>query len=272
MGKTISEKILSRASGSDAHAGDIVEAHVDKAMSHDNTALIYKAFKSIGVEKVWDPDRIVIPLDHRAPANLIEVAEAHKVIREFVRYQKIRNFYDIKMGICHQIMPELGHVRPGMLIVGSDSHTTTYGAFGAFSTGIGASEMAAVWATGKLWLRVPETVKIGVSGRLQDRVSAKDIILKIIGTLRADGASYRAVEYCGDTITHLSIAGRMTICNMTMEMDAKAGIAPPDEKTLSYLHPRVKGPLKPIYADHDAEYIENRDFDISDLGPHVACP
>jgi len=148
MGKTIAEKILSRASGTDARAGEIVDASVDRAMSHDNAALVSKVFRTIGVEHVWDPEKIIIPIDHRAPANLIEVAETHKQIREFVKEQHIKNFYDIKIGICHQIMPEQGHVKPGMLIVGTDSHTTTYGAFGAFSTGIGATEMAAVW----VWL------------------------------------------------------------------------------------------------------------------------
>jgi len=241
MGKTIAEKILSLKSGRDCRAGDIVEAQVDRAMSHDATAMVSKVFRTLDFAKVWDKNKIIIPIDHRAPANLIEVADAHNRIREFVREQKITHFYDIKEGICHQILPEKGHVAPGRLIVGTDSHTTTYGAFGAFSTGIGASEMAAVWATGRLWLRVPETINIQVEGRLPNRVSAKDIILKIIGTLKADGASYKSVEYSGSTIRDLSIAGRMTICNMTMEMDAKAGIVPPDEKTMAFLEGRVEG-------------------------------
>lgn len=273
MGKTISEKILSRSSHKDAHAGDIVEARMDRAMSHDNAAMVLRIFRTLDVENVWDRERIVIPIDHRAPANLIEVAEAHRTIREFVREQEITHFYDIKHGICHQILPEFGHVAPGWLIVGSDSHTTTYGAFGAFSTGIGASEMAAVWATGKLWLKVPETMKIDLSGRLGKRISAKDIILNVIGTLGADGASYRAVEYYGDTVDSLSISGRMTICNMTMEMDAKAGIVPPDQLTYSYLASRLSESERfAVHSDENAMYFDTRYFDVADLTPQVACP
>lgn len=272
MGKTISEKILSRASSSEASADDFVEAKVDIAMSHDNAALVSKIFSGLGVERVWDPERIIIPIDHRAPANLIEVAESHREIREFVRSQDITHFYDIKAGICHQILPEFGHVIPGDLIVGSDSHTTTYGALGAFGTGIGASEMAVVWATGKLWLKVPSSVKIRVSGSLRERVSAKDVILQIIGTLGADGVSYQAVEYHGETIRTLSISGRLTICNMTMEMDAKAGIVPSDERTIAYVKDRVSRDIDPVLPDPDAEYEERFDFDVSNLEPMIACP
>jgi len=272
MGKTISEKILTRASGTDACAGEIVEASVDIVMSHDNAAMVAQVFETLGVDRVWDPERIVIPIDHRAPANLIEVAEAHRRIREFVKRQQIVHFYDIRKGVCHQIMPELGHVRPGDLIIGSDSHSTTYGAFGAFSTGIGASEMASVWAKGKLWLKVPETLRIQIHGKLQERISAKDIILYIIGTLGADGASYKAVEYYGEAIGKLPVSGRMTICNMTMEMDAKAGIVPPDEITNEFLKQRIKGPISPVYADTDACYLDSFEIDISNLGPKVACP
>ena len=241
-GLTVAEKILSRASGKGARAGDIVSARVDRAMSHDNAAMVSDIFATLGYDRVWDPGRIVIPIDHWAPANLIEVANAQKRIRDFVRKQDIPHFYDIKHGVCHQILPEKGHVLPGWLMVGSDSHTTTAGAFGAFATGIGASEMAGVWATGELWLRVPETVGIEITGSLPPRVSAKDIILHIIGRLGADGASYRSVEYSGDTIRNLSVSGRMTICNMTMEMDAKAGIVPPDATTMDYLGPRIGYP------------------------------
>jgi len=225
MSSTISEKILARASGKKkVEAGEIVDASVDLAMSHDNAALVSKVFKEIGVEKVWNPDKIVIILDHRAPANIIKAAEAHKSIREFVKSQDIKNFYDIGEGICHQVVPEKGFVKPGMLIVGTDSHTTTYGAFGAFSTGIGATEMACVWATGKLWLKVPETIKMIIKGKLQDMVMAKDVILYIIGKIGSDGANYKAIEFYGETVKSFSVASRMTISNQAMEAGAKVAM------------------------------------------------
>lgn len=273
MSSTISEKILARASGNKkVEAGEIVDASVDLAMSHDNAALVSKVFKEIGVDKVWDPDKIVIILDHRAPANIIKAAEAHKSIREFVRSQNIKNFYDIGEGICHQVVPEKGFVKPGMLIVGTDSHTTTYGAFGAFSTGIGATEMACVWATGKLWLKVPETMKMIIKGKLQDMVMAKDVILHIIGKIGSDGANYKAIEFYGETVKNFSVASRMTISNQAMEAGAKAAIVPPDEKTLDYLKGRVEGDVESISADKDANYEDVLEFDVSDLEPQVACP
>ena len=273
MSSTISEKILARASGNKkVEAGEIVDASVDLAMSHDNAALVSKVFKEIGVDKVWDPDKIVIILDHRAPANIIKAAEAHKSIREFVKGQDIKNFYDIGEGICHQVVPEKGFVKPGMLIVGTDSHTTTYGAFGAFSTGIGATEMACVWATGKLWLKVPETIKMIIKGKLQDMVMAKDVILYIIGKIGSDGANYKAIEFYGETVKNFSVASRMTISNQAMEAGAKVAIVPPDEKTLDYLKSRVKGDVESISADKDANYEDVLEFDVSDLEPQVACP
>jgi len=273
MSSTISEKILARASGNKkVEAGEIVDASVDLAMSHDNAALVSKVFKEIGVEKVWNPDKIVIILDHRAPANIIKAAEAHKSIREFVKSQDIKNFYDIGEGICHQVVPEKGFVKPGMLIVGTDSHTTTYGAFGAFSTGIGATEMACVWATGKLWLKVPETIKMIIEGKLQDMVMAKDVILYIIGKIGSDGANYKAIEFYGETVKNFSVASRITISNQAMEAGAKVAIVPPDEKTLDYLKGRVKGDVEPISADKDANYEDVLEFDVSDLEPQVACP
>ncbi len=269
---TIAEKILNRASGQNAEAGDIVSAKVDRAMSHDNAALVWKNFKSLGVENVWDNEKIVIPIDHRVPANNIKVAEGQKAIREMVKLQKIKHYYGINTGICHQIMPEKGHVKPGWLIVGTDSHTTTYGAFGAFSTGIGATEMAGVWATGELWLRVPHTIKINVSGELPKGAYPKDVILHIIGELTAEGANYRAVEFYGDTMKNMSISGRMTVSNMSMEMGAKAAIIPPDQRTFDWLRPRVEGDLEGVYADSDAVYEREIDFDVSDLEPQVAKP
>ncbi|HHH80195.1 MAG TPA: 3-isopropylmalate dehydratase large subunit, partial [Thermoplasmatales archaeon] len=273
MGETIAEKILARAAGKKkVDAGDIVDASVDLAMSHDNAALVSKVFKEVGVSHVWDPSRIVIVLDHRVPANTIKAAEAHKSIREFVEEQGIKHFYDVGVGICHQVLPEKGFVRPGMLIVGTDSHTTTYGAFGAFSTGIGATEMAGVWATGKLWLKVPETFRMIVNGKLSDMVMAKDVILHIIGGIGADGANYKAIEFYGETIDDFSVASRMTVSNQAMEAGAKVAIIPPDRKTIGYIKERTSKEVKSVFADEDAEYEKTFEFDVSDLEPQIACP
>ncbi|MGD2072247.1 MAG: 3-isopropylmalate dehydratase large subunit [Candidatus Thorarchaeota archaeon] len=268
----MAEKILERASNQEVHPGDIVDATVDLAMSHENTAAISKKFKQIGPERVWDPSKIVIPIDHCAPAATEDYASHHKAIREFVKEQNITHFYDIKAGICHQVLPEKGHIKPGMLIVGSDSHTPTYGAFGAFAAGIGRTEMAAVYATGSIWLKVPESFLITITGKLPPGVSAKDIILYIIGQLRADGANYKAVEFCGDTVDSLSIGGRMVLCNMSAEMGAKAGMVAFDQKTKAYLDERTHGPYTIFNADEDALYENHLHFDMSHLVPQVACP
>ena len=272
-GATISEKILARASGQKSvEPGDIVEAKVDVAMSHDNAALVSRVFKSIGVKRVWDPSRIVILFDHRVPANSVQTAEGHRAVREFVRSQGILHFYDMSEGICHQILPERGHVRPGELIVGTDSHTTTHGAFGAFATGIGATEMAAVWAVGSLWLRVPETLKIVVKGELPPGVYSKDIILHIIGQMGADGANYKSVEFVGETVEKLSISSRMVISNQAMEMGAKAALIPPDSKTIDFVRSRSSVEFRPVVSDEDANYEDEYAFDVSGLEPQVACP
>ncbi len=268
----MAEKILGRASNQEVQPGDIVDASVDLAMSHENTAAISKKFKQIGPKKVWDPSKIVIPIDHCAPAANESYAANHKIIREFVKEQHISHFYDIKAGVCHQVLPEKGHVKPGMLIVGSDSHTPTSGALGAFAAGIGRTEMAAVYATGSIWLRVPESYLITITGQLPARVSAKDIILHIIGNMRADGANYKAVEFCGDTVDTLSIGGRMVLCNMSAEMGAKAGMVAFDEKTKTYLQGRTDDRYAPLNADQDAHYEKEVHVDVSDLVPQIACP
>ncbi|PKQ27574.1 MAG: 3-isopropylmalate dehydratase large subunit, partial [Candidatus Anoxymicrobium japonicum] len=273
MGQTIAQKILAaHSSRKECDVGEILNPQVDVAMSHENAALVSKVFKTIGVERVWDADKIVIPLDHRVPANDIKTAEGHKWIRGIVKEYGIKNFYDIRAGICHQVLPEKGHVKPGMLIVGTDSHTTTYGGLGAFSTGIGATEMAAVWATGSLWLRVPETLRINVEGNLGNGVYSKDVILKVIGKLGADGADYKSCEFYGDTVENFSVGSRMTICNQAMEMGAKAAICPPDEKTFAYLRERTDGRFDPVYADADAAYEAAYDFAAGDIAPQVSCP
>jgi len=272
-GATLAEKLLARASGRDhVGAGEIVVARVDRAMSHDNAALVSRKFAELGPERVWDADRIVIILDHRVPANDIATAEGHQLIRAFARQQELPHFYDVKAGICHQVMVERGHAAPGELVVGTDSHTTTYGALGAFSTGIGATEMAGVWATGELWLRVPETIKVMAEGEFPVGVYAKDLILRIIRDLGADGATYRALEFHGSAIARLSISERMTLANMSMEAGAKAGLVPPDTVTAAYLAGRVERAWEPLLPDDDARYQRTLNYDLGALKPQIARP
>jgi len=271
----IAEKILAKASGrKKVSPEEILEAKIDVAMVNDITGpLTVEAFQKIGTERVWDNQRIVIILDHQVPAESVRSAELHEIMRRFAREQKIENLYDVGQGgICHQVMPEKGHVRPGELIVGADSHTCTYGAFGAFATGIGSTEMAAVFTTGTLWFKVPPVIKINVNGRFREFVTPKDLILNIIGQIKADGAIYKGVEFTGSTVRSMSVDGRMTLCNMTVEMGAKAGIIEPDETTLNYVKDRVNQPFGPIKNDSDAAYERVLDVDITDLEPQVSCP
>ncbi len=272
----ITEKILAKASGKkEVHPGEIVDANVDMIMVHDLTGpLAVEAFKKIGVQKVWDNKKAVVILDHQVPAESVKAAELHKTMRQFAKDQKLR-IYDIgRGGICHQVMPEKGHVVPGTVIVGADSHTCTYGAFGAFATGIGSTEAAAVFATGKIWLKVPEAVKINVTGEFQQFVTPKDLILSIIGKMSVDGAIYKSAEFTGPTIKSMSIAGRMTICNMAVEMGAKNGIIEPDEITRKFLEDRVKSlpNFEALKSDKDAVYERTVEFDVSKMEPQVACP
>lgn len=270
---TISEKIFSRASGTKAKANDFVIADVDYAMAHDGTSILaVRSFREMGTEKVWNPDRIIIPFDHLTPANTDTTAALQKDIREWLQGQRIKNFYDVGEGICHQLLPEKGFALPGRLIVGADSHSCTYGAFGAFGTGVGATDMAEIFSTGKLWFKVPESIRITVEGKLRKHVYAKDLTLKIIGTLGVAGATYKAAEFYGSTIESLSISGRMTLCNMAIEMGAKAGIVPPDKKTFDYLKGRTEETYEPVYADEDAHYVQEYHFAADGLEPQVACP
>jgi len=271
----VSEKILAAASGKEGvSAGDVVEAKVDMVMINEITGpLAIKAFDEIGIEKVWDRKRIVMVLDHEVPADSVKAAELHKIMREFAKEQSISNFYDVGSGgVCHQVMVEKGHVRPGELIVGADSHTCTYGALGAFATGIGSTETAAVFATGDIWLRVPETIRIDVGGSFQRFVTPKDLMLKIIGQLKADGAIYKALEFAGPAIDEMCVSGRLTLCNMAVEIGAKTAIINPDEVSLSYVKDRTDKPFKPLKSDPDPDYERNIDFTVDDLEPQVACP
>jgi len=271
----IIEKILANASGKrEVSPGEIVEASIDVAMIHDLTGpLAIKSFRKIGAKKVWDKKRIVVILDHIVPASSVISANLHRIVRNFVEEQSIEKFYDVgRGGVCHQVMPEKGHVRPGEVIVGADSHTCTYGAFGAFATGIGSTEMAAVFVTGKLWFRVPEVIKVNVTGKFQNRVTAKDVTLNIVGKIGADGAIYKGLEFGGATIREMSVDGRMVLCNMAVEMGAKAGIIEPDEKTVDYVKGRTDKQFKPVKSDSDAVYEKIVDVDVSDLEPQVAVP
>ena len=273
MGKTFTEKILALKSGKKSTvAGEIVTVSPDIVLSHDNTAAISKKFKQIGVKTVKYPGKIVVPLDHCVPAASEKYASNHKIIREFVKEQAIENFYDINTGVCHQILPEKGHVLPGTLILGADSHTTTYGAFGAFSAGIGRSEVASIWATDKIWLKVPETIKINIKGKIPLGVYPKDIILYIIGNLGADGVLYKAVEFSGNVVKEMSISGRMTLCNMAVEMGAKNGYVEPDEKTVQWLSSRTGEKYEIIKSDSDANFEKVINFEVDELQPQIACP
>lgn len=276
MGMTLAEKILARASGrTHVTPDEIVVARVDLAMSHENADLVRKSFLEIGVARVWDPGRIVIVFDHRVPAESEKTATTQKAVREFVAAQGIRNFYDVgRGGICHQVLAEHGHVRPGMVVVGTDSHTTTHGAFGAFATGIGATEMAGVWAEGSLWFKVPSTYRIEVEGDFRPWISAKDLILYVIGRLGAAGADYRAVEFDGSAVRRMSVASRMVLSNLSMEMGAKVAFTPVDRVLSDYLQPRTPEPVEMIAADPDAPYERViRVHAQQDLGePQIACP
>jgi 3-isopropylmalate/(R)-2-methylmalate dehydratase large subunit len=273
----ITEKILARASGKHTIVpGDIINANVDKVMIHDLTGpLAVEAFEKIGIEKVWDNKKVVIILDHQVPAESVRAAELHKMMRRFAKEQCIV-IYDVgKGGICHQVMPEKGHVIPGTVILGADSHTCTYGAFGAFATGIGSTETAGVFATGKIWLKVPKAIRINVKGQFQKYVTPKDLILSIIGRLGADGGIYKSVEFAGPTICDMSMAGRMTLCNMIVEMGAKNGIIEPDEVTRQFLKGRttqVSVPYESLRSDPNAAYETIIDIDVADLTPQLACP
>lgn len=270
---TISEKIFSRASGKDVKADDFAMAKIDYAMAHDGTSVLaVRAFKGMGINSVWDPSRIVIPFDHLVPANNESTASLQFDIRKWISEQGIEHFYDVGSGICHQVLPEQGFALPGKLIVGADSHSCTYGAFGAFGTGVGATDMAEIFATGELWFKVPQTIKVTSRGSLGKMVTSKDLTLHIVGKVGADGATYKAMEFYGQTISELSMSGRMTLCNMAIEMGAKAGIVPADRITFDYLQGRAVEEYDPVYADEDASYAEDLQINASDLEPQVALP
>lgn len=284
MAMTIAEKILARASGlSSVKAGDVVEPKVDLAMSHENAALVINQFNEIFkgtnlTPKIWDPSRVTVIFDHRVPAESAKTASNQKKVREFVGAQSVEKFHDIRGdvgGICHQVLPENGYVRPGMVVVGTDSHTTSHGALGAFAFGIGATEMASVWALGvAVNIEVPATIKVVVKGRFKKFVGPKDLILHLIGKLTAQGANFKVLEFHGPTIEQMSVSGRIALCNMAVEAGATSGIVPADAETERYLREEagVTDPIESVQPDADAIYDQVIEINVAKLVPQIACP
>jgi homoaconitate hydratase family protein len=275
MGKTIAEKILAAKSGhSEVVPGQIVDAYPDLVMSHTATWRSASVMKRIGATKLYDPNRLAIVLDHISPAKTEKYAADQQTSRHFARQHGIAKFYDIDSGIAHLVLMEAGHVLPGHLIVGTDSHCTIYGSLGALGTGIGYTEVTSVWLTGKLWMKVPESVKISLHGWFSRGVFAKDLMLHLIGTLGADGCNYKSVEFYGEAIPRVSVSERMTMTNLAMEMGVKCAFVPPDACTLEYLQSRMtdKDCYRPVLADADAIYENALDVDLAKLPPMVACP
>jgi 3-isopropylmalate/(R)-2-methylmalate dehydratase large subunit len=265
MGQTVAEKIISNHTDRAVTAGEIAVVTVDGAMATDATApLAIQAFDRMGGQRLWDPQRVSLVIDHAAPAPNERVGNLHKLMRDFSRRQG-GHFYDVGRGICHQLMVENGHVHPGDIFVGADSHTPTYGALNALAVGVGSTDLAAVLLTGKIWLKVPETICLELVGEFPMGVTAKDVILFLVGQLRISGATYKAVEFTGPALRHLSLASRMTLANMSAEMGAKTGLVNPTGLSLPYDY-------APIYADDDARYSEQHRFDVSTLRPQVAIP
>lgn len=275
MGMTITEKILAYHAGLDkVEPGQLINAKLDLVLGNDITAPVaIREFEKLGLERVFDPDRVVLVPDHFTPNKDIKSAEQAKVVRDFARRYQITNYFEVgRMGIEHCLLPEAGLVVPGDVVIGADSHTCTYGALGAFATGVGSTDMAAGMATGEAWFRVPESIKLVYHGRLQPWVVGKDLILHTIGDLGVDGARYMAMEFTGEAIKYLSMDSRFTMANMAIEAGAKNGIIEPDEITLAYVENRARRPYQIFRSDPDARYARVVDYDVSKLEPQVAFP
>lgn len=276
MNSTIAEKILIEHSNlKEITPGQFIECNIDLIMVHEQLGgRIHKEYEKLGIDHVWDPNKIFFILDHWVPAPTISAAQMHQDARKFAeKYKFVHNYgYQLDKGICHQVLPELGFSRPNMLIVGSDSHTTTYGAFNCLSTGIGATDVSVVFATGKLWFKVPETFKINLTGQLNKGVMSKDFILTLIGDLSTKGAIYKSLEFHGSGSESLSIDGRMTISNMVVEAGAKFGVFLPDGKLKNWLENRTNEPYKFILPDKNASYEKKFDYNLSEITPVVAKP
>lgn len=275
MPQTISQKIFARHAGKkEVKVGELVFAKVDRILGTDVTVpLSVEVFRRMGAKRVFDPEKIVLVNDHFVPAKDLKAAELSKTMREFASEMGIKNYFEVgRSGICHVLLPDQGFVKPGDLIVGADSHTCTYGALGAFSTGIGSTDMAAAWALGELWFRVPATIKIQVDGELPRWVGGKDIALHVIGKLGVEGALYQTLEFTGPAIENLSMDGRFTLCNLAIEAGGKAGIVPPDEKTAEFMRQFTGASYQPLKSDDDAEFAQVIPFDITNLPLQLAKP
>jgi len=272
LGYTLAEKILMHNTKSpDIKPGNLITADADRVMIHDLFApFVIEKFREMGFKRVWDPDRIVFVFDHLVPASTLDDNRHHHIAEAFAEEQGIEHIHRSD-GVCHQLMPELRYALPGNVIFGTDSHTTTYGAVGAFATGIGYTEMAAILGTGRLWLKVPETLKFNVEGKFPEGVFSKDLILRIIGDIKANGATYKSMEFSGSAISGLSVSARLTLSNMAVEAGAKVGLIEPDEKTFEYCGLSAAG-YDYLKSDPDAEYERVYDYDAAKLEPVVACP
>ncbi len=267
------EKILAKNSGrSCVTTGEIVTAKVDFAEINDLYLQTVYSFYEMGGEKVWDNERCAFVFDHYAPCPDIKSASNHKEMREFAQKNGLRFHFDINKGVCHQVMPEAGVIYPGMIVVATDSHTTTHGAFGAMGTGCGATDMATILMTGELWFRVPEIIEVRLEGEAPAGVFPKDVILAVLGKIRADGAVYKCIDFTGSYVESLGVAGRMTICNMAVEMGAKTAYMQPNQAVLDYVSARAVRPFEVQYTDPGYEYAESYVFDVSSLEPQLSCP
>lgn len=272
MGATIIQKIIKNNTGIDAKAGDIVTVNVDRVMIHDIfIPFVASKFEEMGFTKIWDPDKAVLIYDHLVPASQVDDTRHFRIGNEFVEKYGMKNIHRAD-GICHQLMTEAGYVKPGDVVFGTDSHTTTYGCVGAFSSGIGYTEMASILGTGTLWIKVPETIKVNITGRLPDNVMAKDIILRLIGDLGADGATYKALEFTGDTVANMTVASRMSMSNMAVEAGAKCALFSPDEKTAEYCNIGLTDKERLLVGDSDAQYCQVINYRAEDFVPVMACP
>lgn len=272
MGHTLIEKIVMQNTGmADVMPGAIVTVNVDRIMIHDIfIPFVVDKFREMGFTKVWDTDKVVLIYDHLVPTSAVEDVRHFQIGDAFVKEQGLTHFHRAD-GICHQLMPEMGYAKPGDIVFGTDSHTTTYGCVGCFSSGIGYTEMAAVLGTGEMWIRVPETIKVVINGHLPEGVYAKDVILRLIGDLRSDGATYKVLEFSGSAVDEMSVASRMTIANMAIEAGAKAALFAPDEKTARYSNTDMKD-IAWLKADEDAVYCRVMEYDAAEFVPVLACP
>ena len=267
------EKILAKNSGRESvTTGEIVTAKVDFAEINDLYLQTVYSFYEMGGEKVWDNTRCAFVFDHYAPAPDMKSAKNQGEMREFAKKNNLKFHFDTNCGVCHQVMPEAGVIYPGMIVVATDSHTTTHGAFGAMGTGVGATDMATILMTGELWFRVPEVIEVRLEGQPQKGVFPKDVILNVLGKIKADGAVYKAIDFTGSYVESLNVAGRMVICNMAVEMGAKTAYMQPNQDVLDYVSKRAVRPYEVVYTDPGYKYAEEYVFDVSSIGPQLSCP